>query len=227
MRVGLQKTTLLDYPGHVAATLFTHGCPLRCPYCHNPELVTGPEPEEFIDELAVLSFLDRRKNVLDGVCITGGEPLLHPDLPRLIKRIRSLGLKVKLDSSGIFPERLQRLLEAGYLDYVALDLKTTPDRYPLLNGNGDRVLESVKALRSATVAYELRATAAPGFVDREYAEWISEFLLSGERFYLQQYRPGKTLDARFSEVRSYTPDELEELRAPLIKKERHAFTRGA
>lgn len=227
MKVGLQKTTLVDYPGHVAATLFTHGCPLRCPFCHNPELVTGPEPESFLDELAVLSFLDRRKKLLQGVCITGGEPLLHPDLPRLIKRIRSLGLKIKLDTSGIFPERLERLLEAGYLDYVAVDIKTTPDRYPLLNGSGDRVLESVAALRRATVEYELRATAAPGFVDKAYAQWVSEFLLPGERFYFQQYRPGKTLEPRFSDVRPYTPDELEALREPLIKKERHAFTRGA
>lgn len=227
MKVGLQKTTLLDYPGHVAATLFTHGCPLRCPFCHNPELVTGVEPEGFLDELEALSFLDRRKNVLDGVCITGGEPLLHPDLPRLIKRIRSLKLKVKLDTSGIFPERLARLLEAGYLDYVALDIKTTPDRYPLLNAGGERVLESVAALREGSVAYELRATAAPGFVDKEYADWISEFLRPEERFYLQQYRPGKTLEPRFSEVRPYTPDELEEIRKPLVKKERHAFTRGA
>ena len=227
MKVGLQKTTLLDYRGHVAATLFTHGCPLRCPFCHNPELVTEPEPEDFLDELGVLSFLDQRKNVLDGVCITGGEPLLHPDLPRLIKRIRSLNLKVKLDTSGVFPERLKRLLEAGYLDYVALDIKTTPDRYPLVNGNGERVIESVAALRDGSVAYELRATAAPGFVDTEYAEWMSEFLLPTERFYLQQYRPGKTLDPRFSDVRPYTPDELEEIRKPLLKKERHAFTRGA
>ncbi|MFW6249830.1 MAG: anaerobic ribonucleoside-triphosphate reductase activating protein [Alkalispirochaetaceae bacterium] len=227
MRVGLQKTTLADYPGHVAATLFTHGCPLRCPYCHNPELVTGPEPEEFLDELAVLAFLDRRKKILQGVCITGGEPLLHPELPRLINRIRSLGLKVKLDTSGVFPERLSRLLEAGYLDYVAVDIKTTPDRYPLLNGSSDRILESVEALRGATVEYELRATAAPGFVDEAYAKWVSEFLLPEERFYLQQYRPGTTLDPRFSDVRPYTPDEMEALREPLAKKERHAFTRGA
>jgi pyruvate formate lyase activating enzyme len=227
MKVGLQKTTLVDYPGHVAATLFTHGCPLRCPFCHNPELVTGPEPENFLDELAVLSFLDRRKKLLQGVCITGGEPLLHPDLPRLIKRIRSLGLKIKLDTSGIFPGRLERLLEAGYLDYVAVDIKSTPDRYPLLNGSGDQVLESVAALRRGSVEYELRATAAPGFVDQAYAQWVSEFLLPGERFYFQQYRPGKTLEPRFSDVRPYTPDELEALREPLIKKERHAFTRGA
>ena len=227
MKVGLQKTTLLDYPGHVAATLFTHGCPLRCPFCHNPELVTGPEPEGFFDELEVLAFLDRRKNVLQGVCITGGEPLLHPELSRLIKRIRSLGLKVKLDTSGIFPERLRGLLEAGYLDYVALDVKSTPDRYPLLNGSGERLLESVEYLRQAATPYELRATAAPGFVDREYAEWISEFLLPGEPFYLQQYRPGKTLEPRFAEVRPYTAAELEDLAETLRKKERHASLRGA
>lgn len=227
MKFGLQKTTLVDYPGHVAATLFTHGCPLRCPFCHNPELVTGPEPEDFIDELGALSFLERRKKLLQGVCITGGEPLLHPDLPRVIRRIRSLGLKIKLDTSGVFPERLRRLLEVGYLDYVALDIKTTVDRYPLLNGSGERVMESVECLRENDTPYELRATAAPGFVDKEYTQWVAEQLQPEERFYLQQYRPGKTLDARFSGARPYTTDELEELAEPLRKKERHASLRGA
>lgn len=227
MRFGLQKTSLVDYPGAVAATLFAHGCPLRCPFCHNPELVTGTEPESFIDELEIYSFLEKRSNVLDGVCITGGEPLLHRELPRVIERIRRLGLKIKLDTSGVFPERLGGLLAAGLIDYVALDIKTTPDRYKLLNGNPDAVLESAAILRERSVTYELRATAAPGFVDREYVEWLGEYLLREERFYLQQLRPGKTLDPAYGETRAQTPAELEELRALLTKKERHAFMRGA
>ena len=227
MKLGLQKTSLVDYPGHVAATLFTHGCPLRCPFCHNPNLVAGPEPEEFLDELAVLSFLERRKKLLQGVCITGGEPLLQPDLSRLIRRVRRLGLKVKLDTSGVFPHRLKGLLEAGYLDYVALDIKTTPERHHLLNSDAERVLESLEELRKVSIPYELRATAVPGFVDGEYAGWISSILRDDERFYLQQFRPGVTLDRRFREVRPYTPDELDGLAGKLTKKERHASVRGA
>ena len=226
MRFGLQKTSLVDYPGHVAATLFTYGCSLRCPFCHNPELVTGGEPQEFTDELAVLALLERRRSVLQGVCITGGEPLLHLDLGRVIRRIRALGLKIKLDTSGIFPERLRELLQEGLLDYVAVDIKTTPGRYDELQGDGTKVLRAVEDLRSSDVAYELRATAAPGFVDREYAEWLAEFLLPEERFYLQQYRPGHTLDPRFGERRAYTPAELEELQALLEEKKRHALMRG-
>lgn len=227
MRFGLQKTSLVDYPGHVAATLFTYGCPLRCPFCHNPELVTGGEPEDFIGEPAVYAFLKKRSKVLDGVCITGGEPLLHRELGRVIRRVREIGLKIKLDTSGMFPERLAELLKEGLVDYVAMDIKTTPERYGKLNGNGDRLFESVALLRQTSVAYEFRATAAPDFVDRGYAEWLAGFLLPEERFYFQQFRPGKTLDPAYGERRAYTPEELEELRGIPAKKERHALLRGA
>ncbi|MFP4331235.1 MAG: anaerobic ribonucleoside-triphosphate reductase activating protein [Spirochaetaceae bacterium] len=226
MRLGLQKTTLVDYPGHLAATLFTHGCPLRCPFCHNPELVGGEEPREFIDELEVLSFLEKRAHLLEGVCITGGEPLLHPELPRLVRRIRRLGLKIKLDTSGAYPSRLAGLLEAGFLDYVALDVKTTPDRYDQLRGSGEKLLESVAALRESGIPYELRATAVPGFVDEEYARWLGDFLASGETFYLQQYQPGTTLDPSYRQKSPYSEETLRSLATLIGKKKRHAKLRG-
>ncbi len=130
MRIGLVKTSLVDFPAEVAAALFIRGCNLRCPYCHNPELVLGPEPPGLLDPEEVLAFLHRRKNVLGGVCVSGGEPLLHPELPEFLREIRHLGLKVKLDTTGTLPEALGRI-EA---DYIAMDLKTVPEKYGLLAG---------------------------------------------------------------------------------------------
>jgi pyruvate formate lyase activating enzyme len=128
--LGLIKTSLIDFPGEVAAVLFTFGCNLRCPYCQNPALVTGPPPRDFISREEVRAFLKKRKDVLGGVCITGGEPLLHSDLGELIGEIKSLGLKVKLDTNGTIPERLR---EAN-VDYVAIDFKTSLEKYRLLTG---------------------------------------------------------------------------------------------
>lgn len=127
-RLGLVKTTLLDYPGEVAATIFTPGCNLRCPYCHNPDFVSGDPTGEEITLGEFFRFLEKRKGVLGGICITGGEPLIHKDLGDLIAAVRERGLKVKLDTNGTFPERLASL----DVDYIAMDLKTIPDNYPFL-----------------------------------------------------------------------------------------------
>jgi len=124
---GLQKLTLLDFPGKVACTVFTAGCDLRCPFCHNSGLLTAPE--DTIPEPEFFAFLEKRRGILDGVCVTGGEPLLQPDLPDFLARIRALGFLVKLDTNGTHPDRLVRLLESGLADYVAMDVKNCPARY--------------------------------------------------------------------------------------------------
>ena len=128
--LGLVKTSLIDFPGEVAAVVFSFGCNLRCPFCHNPTLVNGSHPEDFISRGEILSFLKKRRNVLGGVCITGGEPLLHSDLVLLITEIKALGLKVKLDTNGTVPDRLREVKA----DYVAIDFKTSPEKYGLLIG---------------------------------------------------------------------------------------------
>src|SRR6056297_2964372 len=129
-RIGLQKTSLVDFPGELAATVFTPGRNLRCPYCHNPQLVIPPYPEDMITLDELDAFLNRRDGLLGGVCITGGEPLLHEDLPELLHLVRTHGLKVKLDTNGSFPDRLSGI----FVDYVAMDLKTAPSRYEKLLG---------------------------------------------------------------------------------------------
>ena len=158
---GLQKMTLLDYPGRVACTVFLGGCDLRCPFCHNGGLVLGPMPAE-LDSEELLAFLRKRRGLLDGVCVTGGEPLLRPDLPELLSQIKELGYPVKLDTNGGRPAQLRALAEAGLVDYVAMDVKNSPGRYGETAGVPGLDLapfrESVSFLLQGTVDYEFRTT---------------------------------------------------------------------
>ncbi len=199
--LGLVKTTLVDYPDEVAATLFTAGCNLRCPYCHNPRLVTGPAPDDFLPVEEVLSFLHKRRGVLGGVCITGGEPLLHEELPDLVARIKTLGYRVKVDTNGTFPERIR----AQRADYIAMDLKCAPERYPTLwPGAGSdapqRIRDAIQIIRASTPRYEFRTTVAPGVVTVEDMHSIAELLMPGDRYVLTAFRPGTTLDPTYANV---------------------------
>ena len=209
LHLGLVKTTLLDFPGEVAATIFTSGCNLRCPYCHNPELVLGEPAGDEIDVSSFFDFLKRRRNLLGGVCITGGEPLIHEDLPELIHEIRKQGLKVKVDTNGTFPERLA-LLQA---DYIAMDLKTVPEKYGLLLPGAPpnlprRIRESVEILKNSPVAHHFRTTAVPGIVSREEFQQILALIPEERVFYLSGFRPGKTLDPSFQYLTPYSEEEL-------------------
>ena len=162
---GLQKLSLVDWPGRVVCTVFTGGCPLRCPYCHNSELIAHPpklmEPDAFFD------WLKGRAGLLDGVCVTGGEPCIHPDLPEFLLRIKALGFGVKLDTNGFQPEMVRRLLDAHAVDYVAMDIKNSPEKYAGTVGvdicGVDQVLESASLLMASGIDFELRTTVALPF----------------------------------------------------------------
>ena len=158
---GLQKLTLLDFPGRVACTVFLGGCNLRCPFCHNSQLLGG-DAEELMDSGALLDFLRKRQGVLDGVCITGGEPTLHADLPELLRSIRALGYAIKLDTNGTNPQLLRRLIDEGLVDYVAMDVKNGPDRYAETVGiegfSLAAIEESIRLLLEDKTDYELRTT---------------------------------------------------------------------
>ena len=204
-RVALQKTTLLDFPGEVAATVFTPGCNLRCPYCHNPELVQPPYPKELISFEELDRFLKKRAKVLGGVCISGGEPLLHTGLSELIELIRSHGLKVKLDTNGTFPERLVQI----DADYIAMDLKTSPEKYEELllpgsknNGNkkdlGTQVKKSLSYLKTSGIPYEIRTTVVPGIIGLEEINTMAPLLEGVEKYSLTPFRGGNTLDPAYS-----------------------------
>jgi len=197
MRFGIQKTSLVDYPGRVSAVLFMAGCTLRCPYCHNPELVEPAVAESAglvsVDE--VLAFLARRRDVLTGVVLSGGEPTLHAGLPELARTIRALGFRIKLDTNGTLPGCI---LPVG-ADYIAMDLKSSPERYAELwpgapEDAGGRIRSSVKAVRHSGVEYEFRITCAPGIFAEADAEAIAALLAPGDAVFLQRYRPGRVLD---------------------------------
>ena len=190
---GLQKLTLLDYPGHVACTVFTAGCNFRCPFCHNAPLVLPERIEGDPDgERTVLQFLKKRQGILDGVAITGGEPLLHRDMADFLRKIRELGYAVKLDTNGSFPERLIALVEEGLVDRVAMDVKNAPSLYAKTAGLAGLDLAAVERSRdfllSGRVDYEFRTTVVKGLHTadslREAAAWIR----GAKEYYLQQFK---------------------------------------
>ncbi len=191
---GFQKTTLLDYPGHVAATVFTGGCNFRCPFCQNGSLVLEPEGQPLLSEEEVLAHLKKRRNVLEGVCITGGEPTLDPGLKRFILQCRELGLLVKLDTNGYRPELLGQFLQEGILDYVAMDVKASPENYGRATGcpgfDVGKIRESIRLLQTGGISYEFRTTAVRGIHSVEEFEEIGKLLQGSAAYYLQAYRDG-------------------------------------
>ncbi len=187
---GLQKMTLLDWPGKVACTVFLGGCDFRCPFCHNSELLSGPMPV-LMDQEGLLEFLRKRQGLLDGVCVTGGEPLLRPGLPGLLDGIKNLGFPVKLDTNGNHPDRLVRLWEQGLVDYVAMDVKNSPERYPETVGvpglDLTPVRDSVAWLLEGHVEYEFRTTAVRQLHDAASFQAIGRWLQGARRYYIQNF----------------------------------------
>ena len=211
---GLNKTTLLDYPGHVAATVFTGGCNMRCPFCQNSGLVLEPGKQPEIPEGEVLDFLEKRKGILEGICITGGEPTLQAQLETFIRRVRELGYLVKLDTNGYRPKVLRQLLEKGLLDYVAMDIKASRERYGVACGLPDVELasieESVELLKNSRIAYEFRTTVVKGIHRPEEFTAIGQWLQGCEAYYLQSYRDsGQIMQPGYE---SFGRGELERMR---------------
>ncbi|MBQ7058691.1 MAG: anaerobic ribonucleoside-triphosphate reductase activating protein [Firmicutes bacterium] len=187
---GLQKMTLLDFPGHVACTVFTGGCDFRCPFCHNFELVDGSAPPVMEDE-ELIAFLEKRKGLLDGVAFTGGEPCLQKNLPDLMRRVKSMGYAVKLDTNGNHPEMLRRMMEEGLVDYVAMDIKNSPEKYAMTAGleklDLSAVKESARLLMEGNVNYEFRTTVVAEFHEEEDFVVIGEWLKGAKAYYLQSF----------------------------------------
>lgn len=186
---GLQKMTLLDFPGRVACTVFTVGCNFRCPFCHNRSLVVSPAVPEFSQD-DFFAFLRKRKGLLDGVAVTGGEPLLHPDMPAFLEKIRSLGFAVKLDTNGAFPDRLRAILEAGLADYVAMDVKNSPEKYEQTAGAAGllpQVERSVALLLEGKTPFEFRTTLVNELHEASDFAAIGRWIAGAERYFIQGY----------------------------------------
>lgn len=194
---GFQKTTLLDFPGHVAATVFTGGCNFRCPFCHNAGLVLDPEGQPDIPEDEVLAHLRKRRGMLEGICITGGEPTLQPDLAGFMGKLKELGYLVKLDTNGYRPRVLQELMERKLVDYVAMDVKASVKNYPKACGcagmDAVRIEESIAILKSGSVPYEFRTTVVDGIHTVEEFESIGRLLEGSRAYYLQGFEESENV----------------------------------
>lgn len=208
---GFQGTSLLDYPGRISSLIFTGGCNLTCPFCHNPSLVLCPQDHPDYPPDVLLHEIAERRRFIDGVVISGGEPTLDPNLPEWLRSIKQLGLLVKLDTNGLAPEVLSNLLAAGLLDYIALDVKTAPARYSELHPRPvdlDLLPQSVALIKSAGIAYEFRTTCVPGYVEDHDISAMGALLQGGKLWVLQQFVPDNALDAQLRTSRPHPDAKL-------------------
>jgi pyruvate formate lyase activating enzyme len=214
---GWVRTSLIDYPDHIATVLFVGGCNFRCPPCHNVRLVLRPGGIPDISTDEVWAFLSRRAGLVDGVVITGGEPTLQSDLIPFLRQVQERGsgvrLDVKLDTNGYRPDVLAALLDEGLVDYVAMDVKAPSYKYPLLAGRADldltRLERSLSLLRDGEIPYEFRTTVVPGLLDEEDVEEIARWIAGAERYVLQQFRPLHTLDPALEALSPYPVERLQ------------------
>lgn len=192
---GIQKSSLIDYPGKVSSVIFFSGCNLDCPFCHNPELAQGKLPSRALDKTEILQFLSQRRGLIDGVVMSGGEPTLQKGLLSMCKAVKDLGFLVKVDTNGCRPKVLKQLLNSGMVDYIAMDIKTDPADYGLLAKNGsvsDDIQKSIRIIMAADIDYEFRTTCVKPFVDEAIIKKITHFI-NGAHLYALQHFQEKTL----------------------------------
>lgn len=223
---GYQKLTLLDFPGRTACTVFTGGCNLRCPFCHNAGLVRTPlaEPNR-TDE--VLEYLRKRRGILDGVCVTGGEPLLQPDLVGFLQAVKEMGYAVKLDTNGMLPQRLSEVLATKLVDYVAMDIKSSPDGYPAATGTDadvSAVSDSLSILRDSGIPFELRTTAVRGIHTEADFAAIGRWIGDVPAYFIQRFVDSGQLLG--SGCDAFSPEEMEHLLTTVRKYTPSAQLRG-
>ncbi len=238
MRIaGFEPLTLIDYPEKLATIVFTPGCALRCPYCHNPELIEAHRKNDpffrMNREQEFFTFLEKRRGRLDGVVITGGEPTLHADLLEFIQRVKAMGFSVKLDSNGIFPDIIERIMQAGLVDYWAMDIKHSPEKYHLASGLPEAALapggrtplanfqRSVDLIMHSGVPYEFRTTVVPGIHEEEDFQAIGEWIRGARAYYLQRYRDIKINDPNLPSItQGKTVDfqKIQTLLAPYLRR---------
>ena len=212
---GFQKMTMLDYPGKVACTLFTAGCNFRCPFCHNALLVTEIDNRAVCDTGEILAYLKKRRGVLDGVAVTGGEPLMNPDIADLLEQLKALGYAVKLDTNGSYPARLRAIVAAGLVDYVAMDVKNSKEKYALTVGlpylDLAPVEESVAFLLSGAVDFEFRTTVVKELHTEADMAAIADWIAGAPRYLLQNFKESDHMIG--SGMHAHTPEMMERLRA--------------
>ena len=210
---GFQKTDLINFPGYVASTVFTRGCNFRCPYCHNPEFVIQGSDQTYFGETyteeEVLSYLERRKGFLDGLVISGGEPTLHQDIVLFMRKVKALGLKIKLDTNGSRPDVLSDLIAEGLLDYVAMDIKAPLQKYHTVGfRDTDSILKSIRILEASGIDHEFRTTCPKIILEPGDFPEMAKLIGKTSKWYLQTFNPSKTLDPAYNNVSSFSTEEL-------------------
>lgn len=214
---GLQKSSLIDYPEKIASIVFTQGCNFKCPYCHNPELISGSvtlHNEKINHADAILKFLNSRKGKLDGVVITGGEPTLHKNLPEFIKEIKTLGFLVKLDTNGTNPKMLKSLIDKKLIDYIAMDIKSPIEKYSEVvctKVNTENIIKSIEILKNSSIKYEFRTTVVKSQLSGADFEKIGALIQGADKYYLQRFLPTKTLNEEFLNEITYSDEEFAQI----------------
>jgi pyruvate formate lyase activating enzyme len=226
---GLEKNSLIDYPGKVSAILFTYGCNLNCPYCHNPELVTQKLcKENIVPHSYIFDFLKKRVGKLDAVVITGGEPLIHNTLESFIDKIKDMGYLVKLDTNGFYPEKLKALIDKKLIDYIAMDIKYPKSKYIQLTEKKDstkKILNSINIIMNSGLNYEFRTTYVKFIHDIDSVRGIGEMIEGATNYYIQNFRPGKTIDPLLNDSCSFTEEELEDIKTIMKKYVKNVYIR--
>lgn len=213
---GMQKTSLIDYPDKVAATIFVGKCNFRCPFCYNADLVLRYDELPTIKEDEILEYLKNKKNWLDAVCITGGEPLIHKELINFIKKVKDIKMLVKIDTNGSNPAMLKKLIKEKLIDYIAMDIKTSLERYDRAAGvkvDKNKLKESIDIIKNSNIEHEFRLTAVPGLINKQDIISINNLLKGSKRFFIQQFRPDKkVIDKAYMNKKPFSKEELEEFR---------------
>jgi pyruvate formate lyase activating enzyme len=225
---GFQKLSLVDFPGALSSVIFVQGCNFKCGFCQNPGLV-GRDKKTEVSETEILEFLSSRKKIIDGVVITGGEPCIYGDLPELIRKLKEKTFRTKLDTNGSNPELLEKIIREKILDYVALDLKTSPERYDLVADSPDvfkEVAKSIAIIKNSGVLYEFRTTCVPGVVGEEEIKKLGELAKGAKKYCLQQFRNQVTFDPAFRQAKPYTKEVLENFKNILAKYAEKVEIRG-
>ena len=224
---GLQKISLIDYPGRISAIVFTQGCNFRCPYCHNPELVDPAQYGPILSEEEVISFLEKRRGKLDAVTVTGGEPTLQPDLDRFLQEIKGMGYLTKIDTNGSNPDVLERLIRGRLVDYLAMDVKGPLQKYERIANvkvQTAKIQRSIELITASGIEHEFRTTVVRSQLDNEDLIATSELLKKG-LYVLQSFVPAKSLDHEFLTEISYSPEEFADIQKKLESKRLRVFIR--
>jgi len=228
MRIsGFQKLTLVDYPGHTACIIFTQGCNFKCPFCHNSSLINTENNSNEIDEQVLFDYLDKRKGLIDGVCISGGEPLLQNDIVLFIKKIKGKGYKIKLDTNGSNPSVLNSLIENGLVDYVAMDIKNSFSKYETTSGvnvNISNIKKSIDVLKNSSIDFEFRTTIVKELHCYEDIKEILDFIGPNVKYYIQNYRDCETVLKKG--LSSFSNEELQFIKENLERKYPNIVIRG-